>query len=334
MKPLFKDLFNYNEIEELHLFNGDIANENRVYLLGRIHKDNVKDSKLKKRELMYQRDNPLERQLTVITTLSGYTDTDCEMSYYPEEQCFLSSTGDKNCIIKGSEVISDNDEQNASITKMRLIGEREYAPSSKRRVFYRDNDGKHQLLGAGQAYQNYDTYDRPLDEDDEPDVIAMITEDGFNDVDGFNENHIYAVGGKGDVWRYSDSLWTQCGFPTNLDLENVCCGEDGLVYISGLEGMTYVGTQDNWTALKNPELSLPFKDVAWYDGKVWATNDYGTSWITPNGIMDANIPDEVKVCSGRLHANAGMLLVVGLGGAALFENGEWQLLFSYSEFIP
>lgn len=48
MKEVFKGLPNYSDIEQLHLFNGAIANENRIYLLGRIHKDNVKDSKIKR----------------------------------------------------------------------------------------------------------------------------------------------------------------------------------------------------------------------------------------------------------------------------------------------
>lgn len=334
MKELFKKLPNYEDIKDLHLFDGAIANKNRVYLLAREFKEDAVDSKVKKKVLVYQRDLEPAHQLTIIATLTKYVFPQCGISYEPVEQLVIYDSSGNRHSYDGLKLADEYNEDHVSPKKSRTIGSNLYVATSLREVFFRNIKGEFTELGSGQTYRNYSTYDKPLDKDGEIDIFAVTSQDGFNDVDGFNENHIYAVGGHGDVWRYIDGLWTQCGFPTNLDLENVCCGEDGLVYISGLEGMTYVGIEDNWKVLKNPELSLPFKDVAWYDGKVWATNDYGTWWITSNGIMDANIPDEVKVCSGRLHANAGMLLIVGLGGAALLENGEWQLLFSYSEFIP
>lgn len=328
MDELFKRLPNYADIQGLHLFNGAIANSNRIYLIGRIYEEDKVDSKIHKKVLMFQRDNPAETQLQVVTILPlGYKTIQCEMHYAPEEHCVLYSTGGQKCSIYGNRVQDESERFACSLP--RLISNKLHVAAYARRVLVRDDHNTFQELGAKQTYSDYENHDRPADEDG---VDAMLLEDGFHDVDGFDENHIYAAGGKGDVWRYVDGVWTQCEFPSNLKLKNVCCGEDGLVYISGLEGMTYVGKEDSWKALPNPELIMSFENVAWYDGKVWATNDHSTWWITPDGIVKADLPSDVEECSGRLHVNAGMLLLVGWGGACLLENGEWQILFHYSEY--
>lgn len=70
--------------------------------------------------------------------------------------------------------------------------------------------------------------------------------EGFEDIDGFNINDIYCVGGRGDVWHSDGMKWKQTHFPSNLDLYTVCCAGDGYVYISGYGGTTFKGRGDQW----------------------------------------------------------------------------------------
>ena len=56
-------------------------------------------------------------------------------------------------------------------------------------------------------------------------------------------------------------------------LTAVCCGEDGYVYVGGLHGSIWKGREDTWQLINDGELSLPFKDMVWYDGAVWCAND-------------------------------------------------------------
>lgn len=188
------------------------------------------------------------------------------MSYEPTEQYIIYDGNGNKHVINTESVIDESDEDDMGAKKSCVINGKKYSAFSLREIYYRDEQGQQQELGAKQTYHDYETYDRPFDEDGEIDIFALTSEDGFNDVDGFAE-HIYAVGGKGDVWRYVKGTWTRCGFPSNIDLERVCCGGDGNVYVSGVEGMTFVGKEDSWTALKNPQLSLPFEDMVWYDNK-------------------------------------------------------------------
>ena len=52
---------------------------------------------------------------------------------------------------------------------------------------------------------------------------------GFQDVDGFSEEDMYAVGGKGDIWRYDGKHWYRVDVPVNVRTYSVCCAGDGFV---------------------------------------------------------------------------------------------------------
>jgi hypothetical protein len=111
-------------------------------------------------------------------------------------------------------------------------------------------------------------------------------------------------------------------------LSAVCCGGDGSVYIAA-GNVIYRGQGDRWEKLKTATLiSLPIKDLVWYDGELWATNDYGVWVLLENELVDANVPSTVKICAGNLAVQDGVLLVAGYGGAAFKFNGEWTEIFT------
>ncbi|MFZ6674196.1 hypothetical protein [Undibacterium sp. Xuan67W] len=155
---------------------------------------------------------------------------------------------------------------------------------------------------------------------------------GFDDIAGFNENDLYAVGGKGDVWRYDGKIWQQVAFPTNTWTNTVCCGGDGNVYISCYEGLTFMGRENRWKKIYDGGINLGFKDMVWHEGKVWCTNDHGL-WTIENGKLERvnDLPSEIYVCSGSLSVNDGVMLMAGLGGAAYREDGQWHNLFLRGE---
>ena len=159
---------------------------------------------------------------------------------------------------------------------------------------------------------------------------------GFEDFDAFNERDIYLVGGRGDVWHFDGKKARQIPIPTNINLRTVCCGGDGEVYISGLNGKTFHGRGDRWEKVGNKEQyedpsTLSFRDMVWYGGKVWATNDYGLWVIENNTINEADVPDWVRDCSGDLSVGDGVLLLSGISGAVFREDGEWHKIVIFQE---
>ena len=151
---------------------------------------------------------------------------------------------------------------------------------------------------------------------------------GFDDISGFSENELYACGGSGDLWRYQNSTWKVLEFPSNQELESICCGGDGNVYIGGQSGSIFVGRDNKWKLLYKGELSLPYKDLIWYDNKLWGTNSYGLWVLDGDKMVPADISPEIKVCAGHLSAADGVMLLAGGNGAAFHENGKWHLIFN------
>lgn len=127
-------------------------------------------------------------------------------------------------------------------------------------------------------------------------------------------------------------MFTSSAFPSNAWISTVCCGGDGRVYISGYEGLTFVGRENKWKKIHDGGISLGFKNMVWYDDRVWCTNDYGIWTIYKDKLLKANdLPAEIAVCAGHFAVGDGVLLLAGLGGAAFLENGTWRTLVLRNE---
>ncbi len=203
----------------------------------------------------------------------------------------------------------------STIFKLKTIGKKLFAAGWDRTIGIREGKDKWNWLSD----------QIPFDEAIEENKC------GFRDIDGPDEEHIYGVGDKGDVWHFNGSTWNKCKFPSNITLNTVCCTPNGKVYVSGYEGETYRGAGDIWEQIAKPELSIPFKDMVWYEDRIWCTNDYGLWWIKDDKLVIADVPSAIKVCSGNLSTRDGVLLLAGYYGAALLENHEWKVIFHENE---
>lgn len=99
------------------------------------------------------------------------------------------------------------------------------------------------------------------------------------------------------------------------------------VALSVGRGTVYRDRGDDWTLLYDGMMTIPFKDMVWYQDRVWCTSDYGLWTITNGNLQEAPVEAGVKICFGYLSARDGVLLVAGHGGAAFCEDGEWKVIF-------
>jgi hypothetical protein len=157
----------------------------------------------------------------------------------------------------------------------------------------------------------------------------------FRDIDGFSVNDIYCVGDYGYVCHFDGEAWELQNLPTNINLQSVVCAGDGFVYVSGLHGATYKGRGQQWKNLYKGHLetqplsgmTLGFKDMVWYQDRVWCTSDYGLWTIKDDKLEEADVPGFVNGCVGNLSTADGVLLLAGHGGAAFLENGQWLPIY-------
>jgi hypothetical protein len=274
---------------------------------------------LKKRVIPIQLNKPAGQQWSS-AWLSGFEIVESGITFEPIEQFVaMSITGQVFSVGSGSagnetKVPYSADGRRSTIFKLRTIGKKLYAAGWDRTVGVREDKDTWRWLSD----------QIPFNEATEENKC------GFRDIDGFNENAIYGAGDNGDVWHFDSKSWRKCAFPSNITLNTVCCAPDGSVYVSGYEGETYRGNGDTWKRIATPELSLPFKDMVWYEDRVWCTSDYGVWWIEGDKLNEAKISSDIKVCAGNLSARDGVLLLAGYSGAAILESGQWKVIFHYN----
>ncbi|MDH4557274.1 hypothetical protein E8F11_19205 [Pseudomonas sp. BN417] len=253
--------------------------------------------------------------------LKGFSRLNSSVAFLPKEQLIVGSLSGQIFVLgAGDNEIQDEvkPDLRGSLRCLRTIDGSVYLAGSGRIVGVRRGKNDWQWLSR----------DTPYDKESE------LYSAGFGAIDGFFHDDIYSAGGDGDVWHYDGKSCRRVDFPSNVTSEAMCCGADGRVYISGYEGLTFVGRGDTWKPIKKREvIPLGFKDMVWYEDRVWCTNDNGVWWIINDEIVPADLPALAKVSSGNLSARDGVLLLAGFYGAAYLENGQWNQIFSYSEMV-
>jgi len=154
---------------------------------------------------------------------------------------------------------------------------------------------------------------------------------GFEDIAGFDGNDIYAVGGSGDVWHFDGSMWNQCAFPFASRLSNVCCADDGNVYIAGGRGVIYKGRDDRWEMVFEGDIQTYYHDIAWFQDRLWVTNDGGLWVLTDSGMERPDVPEFVMASMGYLAADFGVMVVAGFWGASMHNGKEWISLIDFKK---
>jgi len=150
---------------------------------------------------------------------------------------------------------------------------------------------------------------------------------GFEDMDGFSETDMYAVGGHGDIWHYDGTIWMQEGFPSNMQLNTVTCAGDGYVYVSGMGGTLWRGRNSTWEHLYDGSYTVPWNDVLWFEDKLWLASDYmlriwnGKELVPVTDNQGRELP-----FSGHMDAYDGLLVIADTDTVMAYQNGQWRTL--------
>lgn len=96
---------------------------------------------------------------------------------------------------------------------------------------------------------------------------------GFEDIDGFCEEEIYAVGWQGEIWCRLANKWSRIDSPVSVNLHAVCCASDGMVYVVGASGAMLKGRSDTWEIVEtNHDGDL--MDVSEYGGQIYVVTNF------------------------------------------------------------
>jgi hypothetical protein len=258
---------------------------------------------------------------TPMNDAKGYTRPTAGVSRKPIAQDLLISANDDGSAYargggqKGEETLSG-----ITPKKIKCLDGYAYAVGLSRDIFKRVDVGRWEPFNR-EGFPADKTHFRTT-----RDAIKYGTAMGFNDIDGPNEKLLYAVGGKGDVWRYDGKLWHQCDFPSNEQLGTVTVAGDGNVYITGEGGNLWVGEKDDWRLVERGGSSVLYNDSVWYRGELWLCSDYQLRVLRNGKLERPKFGEQDLHMTGHMDAYGDLLLIAGGSSAWLFDGRQWRCL--------
>jgi hypothetical protein len=215
---------------------------------------------------------------------------------------------------KGIERVVE-DGQPTALLRVRCLFDHAYAVGIHREVYRRVEAGRWERLSEG----------IPPIAPRHADPRGMF-DIGFQDIDGFGADDLYAVGGKSDVWHYDGATWRVCDFLDHWPLFTVCCAPDGNVYVTGEGGTIFQGRGNTWKRIWQDDMVVPYNDSLWFDGKLWLASDYRLDVLEGGQVQRAEHEGERIPASGHMDVADGVLVVAGLETVRLFDGKTWRVL--------
>ena len=148
---------------------------------------------------------------------------------------------------------------------------------------------------------------------------------GFESVDGFSEDEIYAVGWNGEIWQYNGTQWLNRDSLTNLILASVCCADDGVVYIVGQQGLLIRGRHDTWEVVEwDDDINIDFWDLCFFKDKLYISSIFELYTFENGQLIDVDFKGiDVSSCHSLTQAE-GIMWSIGAEDVLSFDGKTWQ----------
>jgi len=200
------------------------------------------------------------------------------------------------------------------LEEIRVIDNEAYVVGSGRVVYKHIKNGKWEAIDKG---------------------IRSINDDvaGFFSIDGFTHDELYAAGYDGELFRYDGTQWRQITLPTNMILYRVLCAPDGKTYVSGQNGILFVGRGDDWLEIEHNSFNHTIWGSTWFKGSTYFSTSHGVfklvdKTLEPVPILLRNGKEaETKrgISFYRIDADEHSLWSVGPKMAVWTEDGDvWE----------
>jgi hypothetical protein len=152
---------------------------------------------------------------------------------------------------------------------------------------------------------------------------GLPTTFNIESIDGFSESDLYAVGYRGEVWRSDGGTWSRCESPTNVNLNTVLCGGDGVVYAAGSGGMMIRGRNSVWESMNHDDMNDDIWDLAWFGGSVYASTLAAVYRLNGGDLVAVSFePDKPRSCY-HLSVASGTMWSIGARDVMSFDGSRW-----------
>lgn len=228
----------------------------------------------------------------------------CVVTSPTERMIAVSADGDVMTYVGGNISTEQIQPTPKILTALATIDRHAYACGMQREVFVRTGEGQWQAISAPKP--------------------PPRTPVGFEAIAGFNEQNIYAVGWRGEIWQRSDTQWIQHDSPVNIILTGVCCADDGYVYACGQNGTLIKGRNDQWEVIDHALPSEDFWDIHAFGDCVFVASFGGLFRILNNIVEPVEFGGDAPSTCHRLTSAEGVLWSVGAEDVFSFDGATWQ----------
>ncbi|MGG5820264.1 hypothetical protein [Falsiroseomonas sp. HW251] len=146
---------------------------------------------------------------------------------------------------------------------------------------------------------------------------------GFEAVDGYSAEEIYAVGWDGEIWQWDGSSWTRQESPTNLILTDVCCAGDGQVYACGRQGLLLRGRGPTWTIVEQDVIDEDIWSLAWFGEALYLATFEAVYVMRGDTIEMVDFGEGKALSTYRLGVGPASLWSVGAKDVMSFDGTSW-----------
>jgi hypothetical protein len=148
---------------------------------------------------------------------------------------------------------------------------------------------------------------------------------GFESIDGFSEKELYAVGWEGEIYHFNGAHWHKNDGITNLILTDVCCAENGIVYVSGQVGTLLKGRGDQWEVLDIGDFNQDIWSVTWFKGILYFATMQNVFFIDDdNKIALVEMGADKIYSAGQLNVRKNIMWSIGAKDLMAFDGGNWS----------
>lgn len=143
-------------------------------------------------------------------------------------------------------------------------------------------------------------------------------------MDGFDADHMVAVGLKGQLWTWDGKAWKERSSGTNVLLAAVCCAGNGVTYAGGRGGVLLGGSGDVWEAVEH-DVEEDIWDLAWFQDHLYVSTHAGVFRLeVGKGLEPVDFGKEKPETTYQLSVAPGVLWSVGSRDIVSFDGAKWS----------
>jgi len=225
------------------------------------------------------------------------------LGLWGEILCIGSGNVHQEKILQGAE---DSPENRGPMRGIGCIDGKAYAVGMNRQAYRRDDENLWVCIDQSAR---------------DPNVESSVT--SFEAIDGLSVSEIYSVGRRGEIWLYDGSHWEPKDSPTNIILTNICCAENGTVYVCGRLGTLLQGRKENWELIEHDSTDEDFWGIAWYDEELYLSTMRYVYVLRDNKLVRVDFGLDIPSTCFHLSVADGVLWSIGAKDVMMFDGKQW-----------